>query len=850
MILLRLISWPYVRKRGLRAVLTLLGIALGVAVFVSMHLANQRVFGAFEDTVNRIAGATQLQITAGEPGMEEEVLERVQGLREVKVAVPVIESVVGTTLPGQGNMLVLGVDMTGDRSLRDYDLQGGDDAVVDDPLVFLAQPDSLMVTTQFAERNHIATDQKIPLQTADGIKQFTVRGILKSGGLNSAFGGNLAIMDIYAAQHVFGRGRKFDRIDLAVNPGVRIADAQERIRESLGPGFQVEPPASRAQNLESMSRVYSFMLKFSSAFALVIGIFIIYNAFAIAVTQRRSEIGILRALGATRRQIAFLFLSEGAVAGLIGSIIGVMLGSVLAGTITRSVSRLLEGVYGVAHVSTKAVLSPDLMLTAVALGVATSVLAALLPARSAARVDPVKALQKGRVQVLSAGESRVRLVAAVVLAGCSFALLAFSHSLRMFYVAYACIVSGALLLVPQLSLWLARVVRPLLKWVHPVEGALAADSLIGAPRRTSATVAALMFSLAMVIGLAGSARSAYVNIAQWIDVYLDSDLFVTSSPTLVVRDYRFPASMGAELESIRGIEEVQAVRSFRVRYGNGLMLVIGRELNKAKRRGRVFLVEGDPAKVISDAAAGKGVIVSETLSSLKKLQVGDEMQIPTPKGILKLPVLGVAREYSDQQGSVILDRAVMEQWWNEDAVDVFRVYLARDANAAQVKESILARFTGNRRIFVLSNDQVRDYVLRVTNQWFSMTWIQVVVAILVAVLGIVNSLTVSITDRRRELGVLQAVGALRNQVRGTIWMEAVGIGMISVALGLALGAIQLYYVLQIGYRDYPGMHLSYLYPVGIALLLIPVMLAVCLVSALAPAESAVHGSLVEALEYE
>src|SRR5262249_52942819 len=152
-ILLRLITWPYVRRHKLRSLLTLAGIMIGVAVFVSMRVANQSVMGAFQETVNHIAGAAQLQITAGEPGMDEEVLDRVQAFRQVKVAVPVTEAVVGTGLPGQGNLLILGVDMTGDRSLRDYDLESGDDAVIDDPLVFLAQPDSLMVTSQFASRN-------------------------------------------------------------------------------------------------------------------------------------------------------------------------------------------------------------------------------------------------------------------------------------------------------------------------------------------------------------------------------------------------------------------------------------------------------------------------------------------------------------------------------------------------------------------------------------------------------------------------------------------------------------------------------------------------------------------------
>ena len=144
------------------------------------------------------------RLPRGAPWLKHPTVQAVNG---VKVAVPIIESVVGTGLRGQGNLLILGVDMTGDRSLRDYSLESAEDAIVDDPLVFLAQPDSLMVTAQFAERNHLHIDSRIPLETAEGVRPFTVRGILKSGGLNSAFGGILAIMDIYAAQHVFGGGR-------------------------------------------------------------------------------------------------------------------------------------------------------------------------------------------------------------------------------------------------------------------------------------------------------------------------------------------------------------------------------------------------------------------------------------------------------------------------------------------------------------------------------------------------------------------------------------------------------------------------------------------------------------------
>ena len=198
----------------------------------------------------------------------------------------------------------------------------------------------------------------------------------------------------------------------------------------------------------------------------------------------------------------------------------------------------------------------------------------------------------------------------------------------------------------------------------------------------------------------------------------------------------------------------------------------------------------------------------------------------------------------------MIDLSLYRKYWQDDAVDFFRVYLMRGADRAAVRSAILEKFAQNRRLFVLSTDEVRAYVMRVTDQWFSMTWIQIVIAILVAILGIVNSLTVAIADRRRELGVLRAVGGLRAQVRRTIWMEAAAIGFVSLILGLGLGAIHLYASLEMSSRDYPGLRFDYMYPYGVALLLFPVIVGAAWLSALGPAESAVRGSLVEALEYE
>jgi putative ABC transport system permease protein len=228
----------------------------------------------------------------------------------------------------------------------------------------------------------------------------------------------------------------------------------------------------------------------------------------------------------------------------------------------------------------------------------------------------------------------------------------------------------------------------------------------------------------------------------------------------------------------------------------------------------------------------------------------DSVELTTPHGPLRFPIVGIIKDYSQQEGTVFLDRSVMKQYWNDDTADIFRIYLKPDATPEAVRAAILARFEHERRLFVLSTDDARQYVLGVLDQWFAMTYIQIAIAVLVAVLGILNTLTVSITERKRELGVLRAIGGMPGQIRRTIWMEAFAIGTIGLILGFVLGAVNLYYTLVMVHREITGFELTYEFPWRIGLGLIPVMLLAALLVATGPAEYAVHTNLVEALEYE
>jgi len=420
----------------------------------------------------------------------------------------------------------------------------------------------------------------------------------------------------------------------------------------------------------------------------------------------------------------------------------------------------------------------------------------------------------------------------------------------VFYVGFALAIVAALLMTPLASVALTQALRPLLKWLRPVEGALAADSLIQAPRRTSASVAALMLSLTLVTGFAGMARASYSSIVDWMQATLNPDLFVMPSQNLVIRTFRFPAEMEGQIAAVPGVDRVQAIRDARIVFRRTPVMLVAADTRSIAQTVATSPVEGNREEMYRQAAAGDGLMVSDNLARLQNLRLGETLEIPAPNGVIRLPIVGVVLDYSDQQGTILIDRSLFKKYWNDDSANVFRIYVKPGTPPLDVRRRVIERFAGERQLFVLTNSEVKSYILKITEQWFGLTSVQIAVAVLVAILGIVNTLTVSITDRRRELGVLQAVGGLHWQIRRTIWLEALSIGTLGLALGLVLGAIGLFYLLQIVEKDIVGMRLPYQFPFGTVAALVPTILLAAFVAAIWPAESAVHGSLVEALEYE
>ncbi|MGH8245266.1 MAG: ABC transporter permease, partial [Gammaproteobacteria bacterium] len=439
---------------------------LGVAVFSVVRSANSSLRMALRHTIDQIAGKAVLQVTAGQAGVPESAVDETRAVPGVRAAVPIIEAVVRTADARQGNIMILGVDMAGDRSMRDYTMEG-EEETISDPLLFLAQPDSLIISKEFAARNQLKEGDTIHLQTALGNKTFTVRGIMAPRGMARAFGGNIGVMDIYSAQFVFGRGRSFDRIDVALEEGLKIDEVLPQIQARLGPGYKIEPPLRRGKQTESLMDAFSQGLFFSSVMALLVGLFLIFNSFSVSVTQRRVQIGILRALGVTRSQIRNLFLGESLMLGLAGSLAGIAGGIFLGRGMMLLMASLVEEIYGVRVFVDRLHLDPGWTAFSFVMGLGASLVGAYLPARAAARVDPALALQKGKFQIMFLGENRHRRWAGIVLLLLCIAAgnTRWADVLQFQLLIFATLFISFTLLIPTLSHFLAGLLRRPMGWV-------------------------------------------------------------------------------------------------------------------------------------------------------------------------------------------------------------------------------------------------------------------------------------------------------------------------------------------------------------------------------------------------
>jgi putative ABC transport system permease protein len=538
--------------------------------------------------------------------------------------------------------------------------------------------------------------------------------------------------------------------------------------------------------------------------------------------------------------------------GLLGAVLGVVAGLFLGRGMMWLMASVVEEVYGVRVLVDKLHIDRHWTAVSIGLGMATSLLGAYLPARAAGRVDPALALQKGKFQLMFLGENWHRTWAGGLLLALCLGLgyTRWSEMLAIQLPMQASLFLGLTLLVPSFSHALAAVLRRPMGWCFGIQGRLASDSLMRAPRRTSATVAALMFSLVFVISSASLSASVNTSLMRWVESAIRPDLFVSATADLIGRPFQFPEAMGEELKKVPGVRQVDAFRMILVDYDNSTPMLLSIEMAQYLSQSTPLMQEGRVEDLLPAMHGKPGMLISSNLARRHRLRKGDRIALDTPAGRHAFEVVGVQVDYHSANGSMVLDRQVYKQFWNDSRVDTFDVILQPGVDPYTVRQEIHRRFAEERHIFVLTNREMRGEILRITGQFWALTYVQVFVAILVAVLGILNSLMISIIERQREIGILRALGAERYQVRQAILLEAVCIGCVAAILGTAVGSTMGYYMVGTVGTSITGWVFPYQFPVRVALALFPGVLAISLLAAWYPSSLAVKTSVVDALAYE
>ncbi len=850
--MLALITVKQWRIHKLRTALTLLGIALGVAVFFAVRTANLTLLNSLTVTIEKLAGKATLQISGGEGGIPESVWEAVKDTPGVKVAQPVIEVIANTAFDDEANLMVVGVDMLGDRELREYqfDEEGSEIA---DPLIALAQPDSILISRIFADKHNLKDGDKLPLFTSQGKTNFTVRGIFKPTGIGEVFGGQLAVMDVFNAQFIFNRGRNIDRIDLLNEPEVPVEQLKQRLRARLPPGIEIEPPTSRGKGIEKAVSAMRIGITLASFIALLVGIFIIFNTFNISINQRWKEIGILRALGVKRQHVQQMFLGEAVVMGVIGSVIGIVLGFFLAVGAERIMSEVAAKIFSYVSTRQAPIFRWDYALTSFAIGIITSVIGAWMPSRASSRLNPSLALHnietRQRENVL--GWRRMVTGFALVIAGLMFIRFATLRAGLFLQFGYALLILlGLILLLPKLSEWTARLLRPLMERVFGAEGVIAIDTMIQAPRRTSATVGALMIGLMFVFSTGAYVRSYQQTVARWMNRMINSDILISTSEMARSRTYHFSEDLSKKVMAVPGVKRIENARIIFLPYAGDSVALVAIEMDGWFARVKNVVEDADEAEAQKSLSRGEGVLVARNFTNRYGLGVGDRLKLQTPTEAFDRPIAGIIEDYTSEKGAVFLDRELYKKYWNDAAVDIIEVNLNPGADLASVKNGIQRAIKGDHRAFIYTNTEYKRWVMNLIDGFFVLNYMQMAVAIVIAALGIVNTLLISISERKRELGVFRAIGGLRSQIRKMILLEAAAIAIVGVAVGALAGMLSTYFLVRTAAVIIGGFTIPFHFPLWLIGIALPISLLISLAAAWWPARKAANLRVIEAIGYE
>jgi len=854
--LLRFLSIRYwLRHRG-AFFLAVLGVALGITVFVAVQVANYSVLASFSASLDAVSGKANLQIRGGANGLPEATFVRLKQKRDKRIlaATPLLaRTLYSPTL--KTTLLVLGVDIFSEADFRDYEFNTGDAEVAKgQPGRFLTDPTAIVISRELAQRHGLKPGSTLEVYAGVERKRFKVYALLVGDAMGKAYGGDFAILDIAAAQEAFSELGRLARIDLRVDEAQLDAVAHD-LKAILPADATVQRPAQRGAQVSAMLSAFQLNLTALSCIAVFVGAFLIYNAIASAVVRRRPEAGILRAVGASRGQLRRLFLVEAAFIGFIGSVAGLLIGILLARFALQAVSTTVSALY--IAVKARAVIVPFWLWWSAPLGgTILAVLAAWPAAQEAATTSPRAAMQRAtlhqsteRFALPFAGFGAFCLALAWLL--CQ-PFLSERTPLAGFAAAFFTL-TGFAFMTPLFTKLGSRLAQRGLAKLPGVEGALAASYLQRALNRSSLVIAALMVSLSMMIGLGVMVGSFRATVADWVSTTINADIFV--APATGFSDdpgAGLPPEVVHYMTILPAVRLHDTLRNAETEVKGQPVSILANTIPAIATGDRIIrfveTANGDEAAKRS-FLDNKGVLISERFQTLLGYRAGDTLTLNTPAGPVGFFIAGVFYDYNPST-VMYMPQPLYRKFWRDFQIDGLALYLKPGASEDAIKRQFDEKFGARYQLMILPNRELRREVFDTFDQTFAVTYALQLIAIIVAVIGIFDTLISLLLERSRELATLRAMGASARQIRKMIFIEFGLIGVFAWLIGVAAGLCLAWELIYVINRQFFGWTIQWTLQPIVLWQALALSLIASLGAGIVPARNAIRRNVAEALQTE
>lgn len=765
--LFALLNARFAHQRG-RTALSVIGIALGVALGFAVNVINRSAVEEFTAAVRSAAGDADLEVRGGRSGFPEDLYAKIARVPGVAIASPVLELEAGVARSDRTLRLV-GLD-----SLRAAQVQPA--LFLDEPerRLALLDPRKLYLSAAAAEALSIGKGARIELVAGLSTVEFEVAGVLPAASLRGA----AALIDIAAAQQRFGRLGLLNRLDLRLAPGASAEVVRKAIEPLLPPGTHVTGVETLEAQGASLSRAYRVNLNALAMVALFTGGFLVFSAQALEVARRRREHALLRVLGLRRAGVSRLVLLEAVAIGAIGSTVGLLIGYMLALAAVRFVGADLGS--GQFRGLVPTVAFPALAAAAFfAGGIAVALIGALLPALDAARSDPARALKAGDEQLMFARAVSIWPGVALCVAGFALAQLPAIDGIPVFgYAAIGSLLIGSILLMPLAAQAAFRAIPA----SRSVPVLLAREQLRGSPGQAMVSLAAIVASFSLMVAMAIMVASFRQSVDDWLEKMLPADLYFRT--THAGDTAWLEPALQARVRDIPGIARVEFLRTGRIVLdpARPAISLIAREMPKGAAQSVPLIgARHDPR-----GGGPPGVWVTEAVADRYGYSVGKEILLPIAGQETVFVVAGVWRDYARQHGAVLIEREVYVALTGDRRANDAAVWLAPGAKPGVVMEALRA-LPGGELLEVSDPGEIREISLKIFDRSFAITYALEAVAVLVGLFGLSSSLGAIVLARRREFGMLRHLGMTRTQVGTMLAVEGGMLAALGAVAGLVVG---------------------------------------------------------------